>query len=69
MQCLISNPRALLEHIWLVVAEVAEAIGADVYDWDSTLSLASRASCVEYDGVHPSMQVKGASAFARLFLP
>ena len=27
----------LLERIWHVVALVAEAIGADVCDWDSTL--------------------------------
>ena len=50
--------RVLLERIWHVVALVAEAIGADVYDWDSTLqSASSRMECLGFDGVHPSMQV------------
>jgi hypothetical protein len=41
-----------------MVASVAEAIGADVYDWDSTLhSHSSRLACVGFDGVHPSLQV------------
>lgn len=50
--------RALLERIWHVVATVAKAIGADVYDWDSTVHTApSRMECLGFDGVHPSMQV------------
>ena len=50
--------RVLLERLWRVVAQVAEAIGADVYDWDSTLpSHSSRMSCMSFDGVHPSLEV------------
>lgn len=54
---LLISCRALLEHVWQVIVSVAEAIGADIYDWDSTLhSLSERAACVAYDGVHPSLQ-------------
>ena len=54
---LLISCRVLLEHVWQVIVSVAEAIGADIYDWDSTLhSLSERAACVAYDGVHPSLQ-------------
>ena len=57
MTCVTFRVRALLERIWHEVASIAEAVGADVYDWESSVqSDGSRSSCMSYDGVHPSMR-------------